>query len=234
MLLGVGLAVRIALAFVVYPHAGYTGDLGQFWQWAQGLAANGPGAFYTTIPSANYPPLYLYVLWVLGSIGNPDLLKLPPILLGFTILAAAFFVLPTRVHERYLFPFFATGALLAAPGALRIAVLAAAAVLNTLNLHAVLAGNLFLSAGGGGGARGGGFSGGFGNRGFGRGGGFGGGGFSSINLPWGDLARSELVVVASAVGLVLALAVLLAAWAVVVLRPQWVAVRPPRTAPSVP
>ena len=31
-----------------------------------------------------------------------------------TVLAVAFFILPTRVHERYLYPFFALGAILAA------------------------------------------------------------------------------------------------------------------------
>ena len=34
--------------------------------------------------------------------------------MGLTALAVAFFVLPTRVHERYLYPFFALGAILAA------------------------------------------------------------------------------------------------------------------------
>src|SRR5207237_10536 len=37
-----------------------------------------------------------------------------PILLGFAIVAFAFYAVPTRVHERYLFPFFTAGALLAA------------------------------------------------------------------------------------------------------------------------
>ena len=36
------------------------------------------------------------------------------ILVGVAVLALAFFVLPTRVHERYLFPFYAIGAILAA------------------------------------------------------------------------------------------------------------------------
>ncbi len=36
------------------------------------------------------------------------------ILTGVTVLAIAFFILPTRVHERYLFPFVALGAILAA------------------------------------------------------------------------------------------------------------------------
>ncbi len=77
LLLGGGLALRLVLAFVVFPHADYAGDLGQFWQWAQALAANGPGSFCASVPSANYPPVYLYVLWLLGTLGNPDLLKLP-------------------------------------------------------------------------------------------------------------------------------------------------------------
>ncbi|HEX5823116.1 MAG TPA: phospholipid carrier-dependent glycosyltransferase [Candidatus Limnocylindrales bacterium] len=42
---------------------------------------------------------------------RPDRLTL---LTGLTILSIAFFVLPTRVHERYLFPFIAVGAILAA------------------------------------------------------------------------------------------------------------------------
>jgi hypothetical protein len=86
-LLGIGLIGRIALAFVVFPHAGYAGDLGQFWQWAQALAASGPGSFYASVSSANYPPLYLYLLWALGAIGNPDLLKLPPVLADVGIAA---------------------------------------------------------------------------------------------------------------------------------------------------
>ena len=41
---------------------------------------------------------------------RPDRLTL---LLGLTLAAIAFFVLPTRVHERYLYPFFALGAIVA-------------------------------------------------------------------------------------------------------------------------
>ena len=63
-----------------------------------------------------------------------------PILLGFAVLALAFFVAPTRVHERYLFPFFAAGSVLAAPGIATAAALAGVALLNAANLHAVLAG----------------------------------------------------------------------------------------------
>jgi hypothetical protein len=36
------------------------------------------------------------------------------LVVAVTFLAVAFFILPTRVHERYLFPAFAVGAILAA------------------------------------------------------------------------------------------------------------------------
>src|SRR6185369_16979884 len=42
---------------------------------------------------------------------RPDRLT---VLVGVAVLALAFFVLPTRVHERYLFPLVAVGAILAA------------------------------------------------------------------------------------------------------------------------
>ncbi len=61
---------------------------------------------------------------------RPDRLT---ILVGVVLLAIAFFVLPTRVHERYLFPFFALGSILAAVSArwlLAYIVLSAATFLN--------------------------------------------------------------------------------------------------------
>ncbi|HEY3523173.1 MAG TPA: phospholipid carrier-dependent glycosyltransferase [Candidatus Limnocylindrales bacterium] len=56
--------------------------------------------------------LVLATLAVLGLVAwRPDRRT---ILVGLTVLAIAFFVLPTRVHERYLFPFVALGVVLAA------------------------------------------------------------------------------------------------------------------------
>ena len=46
----------------------------------------------------------------------------------------------------------------------------------------------------------------------------GGAGFTAINLPWGELARNEAVVTVAAIGMSVTLAILLAAWLVVVLR----------------
>jgi 4-amino-4-deoxy-L-arabinose transferase-like glycosyltransferase len=53
--------------------------------------------------------VFAVVAWIVGR--RPDRLT---ILVGLTVLAVAFFVVPTRVHERYLYPFFAFGAILAA------------------------------------------------------------------------------------------------------------------------
>ncbi len=52
---------------------------------------------------------FLVVLWVVWR--RPDRLTM---LVGLAVLALAFFVLPTRVHERYGYPFFALGIILAA------------------------------------------------------------------------------------------------------------------------
>ena len=184
------------------------------------------------------------------------------ILLGFALAAFAFYALPTRVHERYLFPFFAVGALLVADATARALGYVAAALLNAINIHAVLASPLSMGAPGGtdsfGGAgirevggTGGRFPGG-GPGGIGAGGGGGapgipggagglaggvpgaagggpgaGGPATSIHLPLADLARSEPVVAAVALGQTLVLAVLLAAWLGLIV---WPALRRPAAA----
>jgi Dolichyl-phosphate-mannose-protein mannosyltransferase len=137
------------------------------------------------------------------------------IILGFTLVAVAFYILPTRVHERYLFPAFGSGVLLAAAAVRWALGYLGLGLLNTVNLHAVLAGGLNVGGGGGGGA---GPGGGFGGSGFG-GGGAGGGGATSISLPLADLARSEPVIIAVALGQTLIFVSLLIAWAFVVLGP---------------
>jgi len=147
------------------------------------------------------------------------------IILGFTLVAFAFYALPTRVHERYLFPFFASGALLAACATGWAAEYVGVGLLNTVNLHAVLASALQLGGGAGfGGAGDAGPGGGLGGGRGGAGGGFGGGGLGggarSINLPLADLARSEPVVIAVAVGQMALFAALIVAWLFVVARPR--------------
>ena len=167
------------------------------------------------------------VLVAIGLLIRADRLA---IVLGLTLTAVAFYVLPTRVHERYLFPAFGSGALLAAAAASWAWGYLGLGLLNTINLHAVLAGGLRVGSGGigTGGAGGGGFGGpggapgvGGGGGGAGPGGGFGGGtgGASSISLPFGDLTRSEPVVIAVALGQTLVFVGLLVTWGIVVLGP---------------
>jgi dolichyl-phosphate-mannose-protein mannosyltransferase len=142
-----------------------------------------------------------------------------PILLGFAVVAFAFYAVPTRVHERYLFPFFTAGALLAAEFVGASAGYLVVGTLNAINLHAVLAAPLSIGSGVGGFGRGAG-------PGLGRGGGgFGGLGtqISAIRLPFAELARSETVIALVALGQTAALAALLVAWCVVVIRPRPIA-----------
>jgi hypothetical protein len=71
LLLAVGAALRILLAFVVFPGQGLAADLNDFQDWAIQLSRVGPGDFYATVTNANYPPAYLAVLWLLGGLGSP-------------------------------------------------------------------------------------------------------------------------------------------------------------------
>ena len=144
-----------------------------------------------------------------------------PILLGFAIVAFAFYAVPTRVHERYLFPFFTAGALLAAEFVAASVGYPVVGALNAINLHAVLAGPLSIASGVGG------FGGGAGPGAGRAGGGFGGFGaqISAIRLPFAELARSEIVVALVALGQTAALVALLVAWCVLVIRPRPIAHR---------
>ncbi len=60
------------------------------------------------------------------------------ILVALAVMSIAFFVLPTRVHERYLYPFFALGAILLALRPRWAAVYAVLAAANFANLYGVL------------------------------------------------------------------------------------------------
>ncbi|HTS14027.1 MAG TPA: hypothetical protein VMH24_00040, partial [Candidatus Sulfotelmatobacter sp.] len=70
ILLLVGLALRLIIAYVLFPGSGFQSDIGSFTSWALTLAHGGPGGFYANAGFADYPPGYLYVLWLLGSIGS--------------------------------------------------------------------------------------------------------------------------------------------------------------------
>ncbi|HYN64354.1 MAG TPA: hypothetical protein VES36_07105, partial [Candidatus Limnocylindrales bacterium] len=78
-----GMLLRVLVGGVLLPLSGFRIDVGDFTAWADRLAQGGPGEFYDPTYFSDYPPGYLYVLWLLGSIGR----ALQPLLLGVDITA---------------------------------------------------------------------------------------------------------------------------------------------------
>jgi len=106
LLFTVGLVIRLVLA----RHSeGLAFDVGLFRQWSDRLVERGPAYFYEPGYFADYPPGYLYVLFVLGKMsrllrGEPPsigVLKLPAIVadLGVAVLAS---LLAARITPRGL------------------------------------------------------------------------------------------------------------------------------------
>lgn len=106
-LLAAGLVFRYLLAPMI---TGHTGDMNTFEAWARHAASGGLAHFYDTDMFVDYPPGYIYVLYVLGklmeglglphgSIGAVVLLKTPAMLAD---LATAFLLF--RMASRKLSP----------------------------------------------------------------------------------------------------------------------------------
>jgi len=84
VLLALGLAFRLIIAYLL-PGSGFGVDVTSFRFWASNLASQGLSGFYDRDFFHDYTPGYLYVLWLVGTIGNflggiGDLIKIPPIL----------------------------------------------------------------------------------------------------------------------------------------------------------
>jgi Gpi18-like mannosyltransferase/predicted membrane-bound dolichyl-phosphate-mannose-protein mannosyltransferase len=62
------LIALVIVKVVIAPYFGYATDLGTYKAWAARLADGGPSEFYSPNYFADYPPGYMYVLWLLGSI----------------------------------------------------------------------------------------------------------------------------------------------------------------------
>ena len=90
VVLALGLALRLIIAYVL-PGSGFGVDLGAFRAWASNLATEGLFGFYQRDFFHDYTPGYLYVLWVLGMIGEASggvsvgLIKIPAILADLAI-----------------------------------------------------------------------------------------------------------------------------------------------------
>ncbi len=99
ILLALGLALRLIIAYVILPGSGFKVDLASFNGWAVELAKNGPWGLYDRQIFVDYTPGYLYVLWALGLVaqvlGGPgaapgELLKVPAILADLGLSLAIF------------------------------------------------------------------------------------------------------------------------------------------------
>ncbi len=89
IVLALGFTLRLIIAYLI-PGSGFESDLGSFQAWAANLAAEGPFGFYERPFFHDYTPGYLYVLWVVGQVGQAvggigDLIKVPPILADIAI-----------------------------------------------------------------------------------------------------------------------------------------------------
>jgi Gpi18-like mannosyltransferase len=100
--------VAFFIRVLIAPHFGFYGDLRLFKMWAARLDEVGSHRFYVQGQFADYPPGYLYVLWLLGKLSAAPgylLLKLPAILadLGLAWIAGTFAVrlAPPALRERF-------------------------------------------------------------------------------------------------------------------------------------
>jgi hypothetical protein len=71
VLLLVGLALRLIIAYVLLPGSGFPNDLGSFESWSNSLASHGTVGFYSEGGFLDYPPVYLLFLAALGMVFAP-------------------------------------------------------------------------------------------------------------------------------------------------------------------
>ena len=106
LLLGLGLRLFLAASI-----SGYDVDIGCFTGWANGLAQSGPVGFYQYLEaegrwSCDYPPGYLWILWLIGWIGRlagtgatEMMVKLPPILADLCLCVILFKICEKRLSR---------------------------------------------------------------------------------------------------------------------------------------
>ena len=66
----------VALRLLALRSPGFPSDVGTFQAWAEHMVQVGPGGFYAPDYFSDYPPAYLYVLWLLGAVFDGELLRL--------------------------------------------------------------------------------------------------------------------------------------------------------------
>ena len=70
------IAIGVVIRLLAVRAQGFPTDVGTFQAWAERLAQIGPGRFYEPGYFSDYPPAFLYVLWMLGALFDGDLLRL--------------------------------------------------------------------------------------------------------------------------------------------------------------
>ena len=70
------ITVGVALRLLTLRSPGFPSDVGTFQAWAEHLVQVGPGGFYAPDYFSDYPPAYLYVLWLFGAVFDGELLRL--------------------------------------------------------------------------------------------------------------------------------------------------------------
>jgi hypothetical protein len=91
VLLALGLALRLIIAYVLLPGSGFPNDLGAFQSWGNDIAQHGPIGFYDRASFIDYPPVYLLLLAAVslltgGNLGG-DGVKILPILADLALAA---------------------------------------------------------------------------------------------------------------------------------------------------
>ena len=88
------IALGVVIRLLAVRAQGFPTDVGTFEAWAERLAEIGPGRFYEPGYFSDYPPAFLYVLWLLGALFDGELLRLAvkaisiPADIGISVLAA--------------------------------------------------------------------------------------------------------------------------------------------------
>jgi predicted membrane-bound dolichyl-phosphate-mannose-protein mannosyltransferase/Gpi18-like mannosyltransferase len=88
------IAIGVIVRLLAVRAQGFPTDVGTFQAWAERLAQIGPGRFYEPGYFSDYPPAFLYVLWLLGGLFDGELLRLAvkaisiPADIGIALLAA--------------------------------------------------------------------------------------------------------------------------------------------------
>ena len=70
------IALGVVLRLLVVRAQGFPTDVGTFEAWGERIAQVGPGGFYEPGYFSDYPPAFLYVLWLLGALFDGEILRL--------------------------------------------------------------------------------------------------------------------------------------------------------------